>query len=71
MLTPVFNHLMCFNLCCCTEKVSKLINLQVVILLGTRVSGTSTQMITQFIYLKFPATTTVRGFSVMTWYGET
>ena len=51
---PAFNHLLCFN---CAEKVSKLINLPVVSLLGTRVCGTSTEMITQSIYLKFPATT--------------
>ncbi len=67
MMTPVFNHLLCFNLCRCTEKVRKLINLPVVRLLGTRVNGTSTEMITQCIYLKFPTTTTVRGFSVITW----
>jgi hypothetical protein len=57
MLTPALNHLLRFNLCRCAEKVSKLINRPVVSLLGTRVSGTSTEMITQCIYLKIPATT--------------
>jgi hypothetical protein len=57
MLTPAFNHLLRFNLCRSAEKVSKLIILPVVSLLDTRVSGTSTNMITQGIYLKFPGTT--------------
>jgi len=57
MLTPVFNHLLCFNLLRCSKKVRKLINRPVISLLGTRVSGISTEMITQCIYPKLPATT--------------
>ncbi len=57
MLTPAFNHLLCFNFLCCVKKVSKLINHPVVILLDTRMGGTSTEMITQCIYLKLSATT--------------
>jgi hypothetical protein len=53
MLTPVFNHLLCFNFVCCAKKVRKLINRPVVSLLGNRLDGTSTEMITQCIYLKF------------------
>jgi len=45
IVTSVFNHLLCFNFTCCAKKVSKLINRPVVSLLGTRVSGTSTEMI--------------------------
>jgi hypothetical protein len=59
MMTPALNHLLCFNLCRCAEKVSKLINRPVVSLLVTRVSGTGTEMITQCIYLKFPSTTSL------------
>ena len=66
ILTPAFNHLLCFNFVRCVEKVSKLINHPVVSLLGTRVCGTSTEMITQSIYLEFPATTSRSGFSGIT-----
>ncbi len=45
-----------FNFCRCPEKVRKLINRPVVSLLGTRVSGTSTEMITQCIYLNHRGT---------------
>jgi hypothetical protein len=57
MLTPVFNHLMCFNFVPRVKKVNKLISLPVVSLLDTRIGGTSTEMITQYIYLKLSATT--------------
>jgi hypothetical protein len=56
MLTPAFNHLSRFHRVCCAEKVSKLINSPVVSLFGTRVSSTSTKMITKRIYLELPAT---------------
>jgi len=61
MMTPGFNHLLCFNFVGCAEKVSELINRPVVSLLGTRVFGTSTAMITQSIYLEFPVTTSLIG----------
>ena len=54
MLTPAFNHLLCFILMGCTKKVSKLINHPIVSLLGTRMGGTSTEVITQ---CKLSATT--------------
>jgi hypothetical protein len=57
MLTPAFNHLLCFNFVGCAKKVSKLINRPVVSLLGTRMGGSSTEVITQCIYLKLSATT--------------
>jgi len=44
MLTPAFNHLLRFNFVRCSEMVSKLIKRIVVSLLGTRVCGTSTEM---------------------------
>ena len=52
MMSPTFNHLLCFHSVDCTKKVSELINRSVVSLLGTRVSGTNTQMVSQGIYLK-------------------
>jgi hypothetical protein len=68
MLTPAFNHLLCFNFVRCAKKVSKLINRPVVSLLGTRMGGTSTEMITQCIYLILSATTNRKpGFSAITW----
>ncbi len=45
MLTPAFNHLLCFNFVCCAKKVSKLINHPVVNLLGTQMGGTITEVI--------------------------
>jgi hypothetical protein len=45
MLTPTFNHLLCFNFIRCAKKVRKLINRPVVSLFGTRVSSTGTEMI--------------------------
>ncbi len=55
MLTPAFNHLVGLDFVCCAKKVSKLIDRPVVSLLGTRMGGTSTEMITQCIYLKLSA----------------
>ncbi len=52
MMTPVFNHLVGLGFLCCVKKVTKLIDRPVVSLLGTRMDGTSTEMITQNIYLK-------------------
>ncbi len=56
ILTPAFNHLLCLGFVSCAKKVSKLINRPVVSLVGTRMDGTSTEMITQCIYLKLSAT---------------
>ncbi len=49
MLSPVFNHLLCFHFECCPKKVSEVINHPVVCLFDTRVGGTSTEMITKSI----------------------
>jgi hypothetical protein len=57
MLTPTLNHLLCFNFMGCAKKVNKLINHPVVSLFDTRMVGTSTEVITQCIYLKLSATT--------------
>jgi hypothetical protein len=57
MLTPALNHVVGLGFVRCAKKVRKLINLPVVILLGTRMGGTSTEVITQYIYLKLSATT--------------
>ena len=57
MLTPAFNHLLCFRLMCSEEKVSELINYPVMGLFGTRVSGTRAKVIAQCVHLKLPTTT--------------
>jgi hypothetical protein len=49
MLTPVLRHLLRFHFVCCAEKVTELINRLVVNLFGTRVGGTSTEMIAESI----------------------
>ena len=41
----------------CVKEVSNLINHPVVNLLGTRVGGTSAEVVTKRVYLKLPATT--------------
>ncbi len=46
-----------FNFVCCVKKVRKLIIHPVVSLFGIRMGGTSTEMITQCIYLKLSPTT--------------
>jgi hypothetical protein len=56
MMTPDFNHLVGLGFVRCAKKVRKLINHPVVSLLGTGMGGTSTEMITQCIYLKISAT---------------
>ena len=57
LLTPSSSNLLRFHFVCCAEKVSELINRPVVRLLGTRVTGTSVEMITKIIYLELLATT--------------
>jgi hypothetical protein len=66
ILTPVFNHLLCFNFIRCAKKVNKLINRPVVSLFGTRVSSTGTEMIDQCVYPKLPTTTNRKDFSGIT-----
>ena len=56
MLTPAFNHLLCFDLVRCAKKVSKLINRPVVSLLDTRMGGTSAEVVPDRINLKLPTT---------------
>ena len=46
-LTPASSHLLCFHFVCCAKEVSDLINLPVVSLLGTRVGGTSAEVVTK------------------------
>jgi hypothetical protein len=54
--TPASSHLLRFHFVFCAEKVSDLINRPVVSLLGTRVGGTSAEVVPQSIDLKLPAT---------------
>jgi hypothetical protein len=69
-LTPSHDHLFRFRFVCCPKEVSDLINLPVVRLFVTRVTGTSTEVVTKIdplgeglsetskrVYLKLPATT--------------
>jgi hypothetical protein len=57
-MTPVSSHLLRFHFVCGAKEVSDLINPQVVSLLGTRVGGTSAEVVTKNIYLELFATTT-------------
>ena len=56
LLTLASSHLLRFHFVCCAEKVSDLTNLPVVSLLGTRVGGTSAEVVPKRIDLKLPAT---------------
>ena len=56
MLTPASSQLLRFHFVCCAEKVSDLTNRPVVSLLGTRVGGTSSEVVPKRIDLKLPAT---------------
>jgi hypothetical protein len=49
--TPVFSYVTCFDRMCCVEEVRN-------ILFDTRMSGTSTQVVTQRVHLELPSTTT-------------
>jgi hypothetical protein len=62
MLTPAFHHLVGLGFVCCAKKVNKLIDRPVVSLLGTRMGGTSTEMITQCIYLNLSASSNHKRF---------
>jgi hypothetical protein len=55
--TPAFSDMLCLGVMCGTEKVSQLINLPVMSLFDTRMSGTSTEMVSHLIQLKLPPTT--------------
>jgi hypothetical protein len=57
MSTPVFSSVLCLGFMGGTEKVSQLINRPVMSLFGTRMSGTSTEMVCHRIQLKLPVTT--------------
>ena len=57
-LTPDPSHLLRFHFVCCAKEVSDLISRPVVSLLGTRVGGTSGEVVTKRIYLELLATTT-------------
>ncbi len=57
LLTPASSQLLRFHFECCAEKVSDLINRPFVSLLGIRVGGTSTEMVTKRIELELFATT--------------
>ncbi len=56
-LTPVPIHLLRFHFVGFAKEVSNLIIRPVVSLLGTRVGGTSTEVVPQWIDLKLPTTT--------------
>jgi len=52
IMSPAFRHLLCFHFVCCSKKIrgqriDQPVNRPVVSLLGTRVGGTSTEMITK------------------------
>jgi hypothetical protein len=57
MSTPAFSNVLCLGVMCGAEKVIQLINHPVMSLFGTRMSGTSTEMVSHRIHLKLPATT--------------
>jgi hypothetical protein len=57
MSTPAFINVLRLGVMRGTEKVSQLLNRPVMSLLGTRMSGTSTEMVSHHIQLKLPATT--------------
>jgi hypothetical protein len=56
-LTPAPSHLLRIHFVCCAKEVSDFINRPVVRLLGTRVGGTSAEVVTKRIYLQLLATT--------------
>ena len=55
-LTPALSHLLRFHFVGCAKEVSNLTNRPVVSLLGTRVGGTSAEVVPKRIDLKLPAT---------------
>jgi hypothetical protein len=57
LLTPASSHQLCFHIVCCGEKISTLTNYPVVSLLGTRVDGTSAEVVTKRNELELFATT--------------
>jgi hypothetical protein len=57
MSTPDFSNVLRLGCMCGTEKVSQLINHPFMSLFDTRMSGTSTEMVSHRIQLKLPATT--------------
>ena len=57
MSTPTFSNVLRRGVMCGAEKVSQLLNRPVMSLFGTRMSGTSTEMVSHRIQLKLPATT--------------
>ena len=63
-LTPAPSHLLRFQFVCGAKEVSDLINRPVVSLLGTRVGGTSAEVVPKSIYLELFATTPRSGIRV-------
>jgi hypothetical protein len=57
MSTPAFSNVLRLGAMCGAEKVSQVLNRPVMSLFGTRMSGTSTEMVSHRIQLKLPATT--------------
>ena len=55
-LTPALNHLLCFHFVGCAKEVRNLTNHPVVILLDTRLGGTSAEVIPNRIDLKLLGT---------------
>jgi hypothetical protein len=66
MPTPALSYVSRFHCMCCEEEVSNLVNCPVVCLLGTRMSGTSTEVVTQRVTWNFLQPQTASGFSAMT-----
>jgi hypothetical protein len=57
MSTTAFSNVLRLGAMCGAEKVSQLLNCPVMSLFGTRMRGTSTEMVCHRIHLKLPATT--------------
>ncbi len=67
MMTPDFNHLVGLGFVCCVKKVSKMIDRLVVNLLDIRMSGTSTEIITQCLYQKLSTSVNRKWFLLNHW----
>jgi hypothetical protein len=56
MSTPVFSNMLSLGVMCGVEKTSQVFNHPVMSLFDTRMSGTSTEMVSYRIQLKLPVT---------------
>jgi hypothetical protein len=67
MSTPAFSYVLRLDFMWCAEKVSQLLNRPVMSLFGTRMSGTSTEVVSHRIQLKLPATEGILSNVVVVW----